>query len=77
MNIIEHTIVVLTRDLTEYRLHAGDVGTVVHIYPDAKAYEVEFATGAGDTLAVETLEPDDIRPLAANEILHTRPVTAV
>jgi hypothetical protein len=76
MRIGEHDMVVLTRDLPEHGLTSGDVGAVVHVYADSKAYEVEFVTGAGHTLAVETLEPRDIRPLGDSEILHIRSVTA-
>jgi hypothetical protein len=49
---------------------------VVHVYADAKAYEVEFVTGSGETLAVATLEPGDIRPMDDGEILHIRKVAA-
>jgi hypothetical protein len=76
MSIAEHAVVVLTRDLPGQNLRAGDVGAVVHVYPQGKAYEVEFVTGAGQTLAVETLDPSDIRPLGAGDILHIRSVTA-
>lgn len=76
MIVHEHDMVVLTRDVPEHKLRSGDVGAVVHVYADAKAYEVEFVTGAGQTLAVATLEPQDIRPLGAGEILHIRNVTA-
>ena len=76
MSIAEHDVVVLTRDLSEHRLRTGDVGAVVHVYAEGKAYEVEFVTGAGRTLAVETLGPSDIRPVGAGEILHIRSVTA-
>jgi hypothetical protein len=76
MNIAEHDVVVLTRGLPEHNLQAGDVGAVVHVYAEGKAYEVEFVTGAGRTLAVETLEPTDIRPLGAGDILHIRSVSA-
>ena len=76
MSIAEHDVVVLTRDLPEQNLRAGDVGAVVHVYAEGKAYEVEFVTGAGQTLAVETLEPSDVRPLGASEILHIRSVAA-
>jgi hypothetical protein len=30
----------------------GDVGTVVHVYADGKAFEVEFTTLDGKTAAV-------------------------
>jgi hypothetical protein len=76
MNAAEHDVVVLTRDLPEHGLRSGDVGTVVHVYREGKAYEVEFVTGSGQTLAVETLEPKDLRPLGAGEILHSREVSA-
>jgi len=76
MTISEHAVVVLTRDLPEHSLRAGDAGAVVHVYADGKAYEVEFVTGAGRTLAVETLQPHDIRLLGAGEILHARSVPA-
>jgi Domain of unknown function (DUF4926) len=72
----EHETVVLTRDLPEHRLQAGDVGVVVHAYDGGKAYEVEFVTGSGQTLALETLEPSDIRALGDGDLLHIRKVAA-
>jgi hypothetical protein len=42
--IQEHDIVVVTKDLMSNTVvSVGDEGTVVHIYPNVKAYEVEFA----------------------------------
>ena len=76
MTIAEHDLVVLTRHLPEHRLRAGDVGAVVHVYSQDAAYEVEFVTGGGQTLPVETLDPADVRPLGATEILHSRSVAA-
>ena len=76
MTIKEHDVVVLTRDVPEHRLRAGDVGAVVHVYAQGKAFEVEFVTGSGHTLAVETFEPKDIRAVGAGEILHIRSVAA-
>lgn len=32
MEINEHDVVVLTQDLPEERLTAGDVGTVIHVH---------------------------------------------
>jgi hypothetical protein len=46
------------------------VGAVVHVYGAGTAYEVEFVTAEGRTLAVLTLTADDVRPMAAGEILH-------
>jgi hypothetical protein len=63
--------VVLTRDLPEHGLVAGDVGAVVRVHaPDA--YEVEFISGEGRTVAVATLQASDVRQLQEREILHAR-----
>ena len=35
--LIEHSRVVLTYEFPPHGLLAGDVGTVVHVYPDGKA----------------------------------------
>ena len=64
--------VVLTHGIPDLGLKQGDVGAVVHVYGDGKAFEVEFVTAAGRTVAVITLEPEDIRPMASTEILHAR-----
>ncbi len=71
--IKELSLVVLTKNFPEHLLLSGDVGTVVHSYPDNAGYEVEFVTGQGRTIAVLTLVPEDIRPVAA-EILHVRSI---
>jgi hypothetical protein len=69
----EHDVVVLTRDLPEKGLLAGDVGAVVGRYA-AGGYEVEFTGADGSTIAVVTLAGDDIRPRRRREILHVREV---
>ena len=74
--IKEHETIVLSRDLPEYGLNRGDIGAVVHCYAEGKAYEVEFVTGEGKTIAVVTLEAKDVRPMHANEILHVRGLKA-
>ena len=53
-------------------LEAGDVGTVVHVYRDGLAFEVEFTTLAGKTAAVVTLEGAQVRPVGNREITHAR-----
>jgi len=70
--IRELDTVVLARDLEAYGLKRGDVGAVVHCYTDGKAFEVEFVTGEGKTIAVVTLAASDIRPMCREEILHVR-----
>ena len=70
----ELDVVVLTRDLAEHGLRRGDIGAIVHNYTDDAAYEVEFVTAAGATVAVMTLEEADVRPVGGSEILHVRPL---
>jgi len=70
--IHELDAVVLTRDVDEHGLKRGDVGAVVHCYGDGAAFEVEFVTAEGRTVAVLTLNERDIRPLGERDILHVR-----
>jgi Domain of unknown function (DUF4926) len=53
-------------------LEAGDSGTVVHVYPDGAAFEVEFTTLDGETVAVATVEASQVRAVKAREIAHAR-----
>ena len=69
---LELDLVVLARDIEEHGLKQGDVGTVVHSYPDNSAFEVEFVTAEGKTIAVLTLTSADVRPMQGAEILHVR-----
>ena len=71
-HIEEHDLVVLQRDVPEVKLTRGDIGTIVGIYADEQAFEVEFMTAEGKTIDVLTLERDDVRPFRGHEILHTR-----
>jgi hypothetical protein len=52
------------------------VGTVVHIYRDGRAYEVEFTTLEGKTAAVVTVEAPQVRPVGKREITHARELQA-
>jgi len=72
MKIKEHDCVVLTKNLPEENLEAGDVGTVVHIHKGAVAYEVEFVTLAGSIVAVATVTASDLRPVCNRDISHVR-----
>ncbi len=60
MPLPEHSAVVLRRPLSALGLEVGAVGVVVHIHPQAQAYEVEFMTDEGLTLGVHTLLPEDL-----------------
>ena len=70
--IKEHDRVVLKKSVPNAGLEAGDVGTVVHLYKDGLAYEVEFTTLEGKTAAVVTVEAADVRPVGKREITHAR-----
>jgi hypothetical protein len=70
--IREHDRVVLTTAVPGKALAPGDVGTVVHLYGDGRAYEVEFLTLDGKTAAVVTVDATQLRPVAPREITHSR-----
>ena len=70
--IKEHDCVVLTSDLPEEELQAGDVGTVVHIHRNGAAFEVEFITLTGQTVAVATVLQSQLRPIGRRDITHVR-----
>ena len=76
MGIQEHECVVLTADIQAEGLEAGDVGTVVHIHGDGEAFEVEFMTLAGDTLAVATVSANQCRPVSKRDVSHVRELAA-
>ena len=70
--IKEHDRIVLTAPVPSEGLEVGDVGTVVHVYADGKAFEVEFTTLDGNTAAVATVEARAVRPVTSSEITHSR-----
>jgi hypothetical protein len=74
--IKEHERIVLKVPIPAEGLEAGDVGTVVHVYRDGRAYEVEFTTLEGKTAAVVTVESADVRPVKKREITHARELQA-
>ena len=51
----EHDRIVLTCDLPDEGLRAGDVGTIVHVHRHGEAFEVEFQALDGHTVAVATV----------------------
>ncbi len=70
--IREHDRVVLTVDLPDVGLKQGDIGTVVLIHQGGAGFEVEFMTLAGETIAVATLLPAQVRPITKRDIAHVR-----
>lgn len=74
--IKEHDSIVLLQNLPEKSLKAGDIGTVVHVHKDGAGYEVEFMTLAGETVAIVTLLPSQLRPIARRDLAHVRQIPA-
>ena len=70
--IREHDCIVLTEAIPGDDLVAGDVGTVVHVHTNAQAYEVEFTTLTGQTVAVTTVLPNQLRPVTRRDLTHVR-----
>lgn len=73
--INELDTVVLTHDMPEHGLEKGDIGAVVHCCETDTAFEVEFVTVDGSTVALVMLNLDDIRPISGKEVLHVRELT--
>jgi hypothetical protein len=70
--IREHDVVVLTEDMTDEGLTAGDAGTVVHVHPAKAGYEVEFMTLSGRTIAVVTVMARQVRAVTSRDLVHVR-----
>ena len=68
----ERDPVVLTDDLPEHGLKAGDVGWVVMVHGEGDGYEVEFLTLAGETISVATVPAKSVRAVGPKEIAHAR-----
>ncbi len=62
-------VVALTVNLPEFNLWRGQVGTVVEILADGKAFEVEFSDRTGRTYESLGLRPEQIL------VLHFEPVS--
>ncbi|MEQ9440029.1 MAG: DUF4926 domain-containing protein [Cyclobacteriaceae bacterium] len=68
----ELDLIALTEAIPAKSLEQGDVGTIVATYESGKGYEVEFTTYTGETIAVITVKPHQIRPLGAKELMSAR-----
>jgi hypothetical protein len=78
--IAEHDVVVLTRDVPEHSLVAGDTGVVVSIHLDAGGarlgYILELFAVDGSTIAVVDVPADCLRSARSSDLSHARPVAA-
>lgn len=68
----EHDRIVLTTDISDVGLKIGDVGTIVHVYPERRAFEVEFLALDGSTAIVATVLPSQTRRVTPTDITHAR-----
>lgn len=73
--ICELDTVALTHDIPKYGLKQGDIGAVVHCYKNNTAFEVEFVTADGKTVALLMLNRTDIRNISGKEVMHARELT--
>jgi hypothetical protein len=76
MTLALYQRVVLTQDLPEERLRAGDVGVIVEHCP-ARAdtredYELEVFAAKGQTVAVVSVPAPAVREGRAHEVLRVR-----
>jgi len=71
----ELEIVQLIHDINEHNLKQGDRGTVVEIYRDGEAYEIEFVASDGSTKALLTLMSSEIRSIEEYEAIFTKNTT--
>jgi cyclic pyranopterin phosphate synthase len=62
----ENDGVALVKDVPQFGLRAGNLGTVINA--DDGIIMVEFPDNNGDTYAILTLDPSDLRSAAADEI---------
>jgi hypothetical protein len=69
--------VVLLSGIPDEGLEPGDVGTIVHVYQDGQAFEVEFLALDGQTRAVATVEANQVRPVTSRDMTHAREMQVV
>jgi hypothetical protein len=74
--IAELERVVFTADLPEASIQSGDVGTVVLVHPGGAGYEVEVVALDGQTVAVASVTPGQIRRVRTREVPHARALAA-
>jgi hypothetical protein len=66
----------LVHDLPQFELLEGDVGTIVEVYKDGEAFEVEFNACGGYLAALLTMRPEDLRVPTADELKNPRKLRA-
>jgi len=79
-SIEEHERAVLTADVPEKGLVAGDVGTVVSVHYGQEGqdgghpagYTLEFFSLSGETIALAVVDADRVRSTRATDVNHVR-----
>lgn len=66
--IKEHDRIALKTNIPAEKLKAGDIETVIHVHKKGAAFEVEFLTLHGETVAVATLDASLVRPIQKKEL---------
>lgn len=78
--IPELAYAVLTRDLPDQGIKAGDVGVVVDVFRDIAGatlgYTLETFTIDGESVAIVTAPADAVRKTTAFDVASVRPVAA-
>lgn len=65
-------VVALTRDIEGTHLKAGDLGAIVDVIANGKAFIVEFVLQTGFTAALEEIDISGVRPLREGELERER-----
>ena len=61
----EHQQIVLTVPVTgdeQQELQPGDIGTIIHVHPNQKAFVAEFTSLHGETITIATVLRSQARP---------------
>lgn len=53
-------VVALTEDIPKHNLRRGQVGTIVEVFDDGKAFEVEFSDQTGRTYESIGVKPEQM-----------------
>ncbi len=72
--LTEHDRAALTDDISDTGLEARYVGTIVHVYPNAEAFEVEFLALDNKTVALASVLLSQVCPVTRTDITHTREI---
>lgn len=66
----EHSRIVYNGGLDDLDLPVGAVGTVIHVHRKPLGYEVEFFNPEGETQAVVSMHPNQMRAFAGSDLAH-------